>query len=159
MAIWFCVPGDEVEVGPFKKTGMDVQPILFLSRFPTVLIFARGTGLAAARALVEAQDTGSLNFMLRQEGRLYVSAPSPSELPFKVRHRSRIHVLERIEVGVSWYASVLRRSVMGSALGVGGPTIYPYSVADLTTFRSTGLRMRTVMHVSVVSRSERVIEY
>lgn len=71
-------------MGPFKQTGMDVRPILFLTRFPTVLIFARGTGLAAARALVEAQDTGSLNFMLRQEGRLYLSAPSPADLPFKV---------------------------------------------------------------------------
>ncbi|GAQ83034.1 hypothetical protein KFL_001330170 [Klebsormidium nitens] len=81
--LWNLKQGDEVEVGPFKQTGMDVRPILFLTRFPTVLVFARGTGLAAARALVEAQDTGSLNFLLRQEGRLYVSAPSPAELPFK----------------------------------------------------------------------------
>ncbi|CAI5958149.1 unnamed protein product [Closterium sp. NIES-65] len=76
-------PGAELEVGPFQANGLDLRPIMFLSRFPTLLIFAAGNGIAAARSLIEASDVGSLFLNMRSEVRLFYSAPSPSAVAYK----------------------------------------------------------------------------
>lgn len=77
--------GDSIGVGQFERTGMDLRPVMFLSRFPTLLIFASGpgAGIAAARALIEAEDVGSLYTNLRSDVRLYYSAPTPQELAYQ----------------------------------------------------------------------------
>lgn len=77
--------GDEVELGTFGSTGLDLRPILFLSRYPTILLFAQGKGIAVARAILEAKDadTGSLNLGHRDDVRLYYSAPTPSLLAYQ----------------------------------------------------------------------------
>eukprot|EP00475_Leptophrys_vorax_P012597 TRINITY_DN19018_c0_g1_i1.p1 TRINITY_DN19018_c0_g1~~TRINITY_DN19018_c0_g1_i1.p1 ORF type:complete len:360 (-),score=38.32 TRINITY_DN19018_c0_g1_i1:110-1189(-) len=76
-------PGAEIELGPFQSNGLDLRPIMFLSRFPTLLIFASGNGIAAARSLIEAKDVGSLYPGMRSEVRLFYSAPSPSAVAYK----------------------------------------------------------------------------
>ncbi|CAI5513193.1 unnamed protein product [Closterium sp. Naga37s-1] len=76
-------PGAELEVGAFQANGLDLRPIMFLSRFPTLLIFAAGNGIAAARTLIEASDVGSLFLNMRSEVRLFYSAPSPSAVAYK----------------------------------------------------------------------------
>ena len=49
---------------------------------PTIVIFCEGSGIATARALIEAEaSVGSLNFPLRQSVRLYYRAsPGPLHL-------------------------------------------------------------------------------
>lgn len=49
-----------------------------------MLIFVSGDGVAAARSLIRAKDVGSLYLNMREEARLYYSAPSPSELAYQV---------------------------------------------------------------------------
>ncbi|GJP86331.1 hypothetical protein CLOP_g16366 [Closterium sp. NIES-67] len=78
-------PDAEVEIGAFQANGLDLRPIMFLSRFPTLLIFASGNGIAAARSLIEASDVGSLFLNMRSEVRLFYSAPSPSAVAYKER--------------------------------------------------------------------------
>lgn len=77
--------GDEVEVGPFEPTGLDLRPVLFISGFPTMLFFASGRGIATARAIIEAAegDKGSLSLGFREEVRLYYSAPDPTLIAYK----------------------------------------------------------------------------
>eukprot|EP00270_Netrium_digitus_P020488 TRINITY_DN8469_c0_g1_i6.p1 TRINITY_DN8469_c0_g1~~TRINITY_DN8469_c0_g1_i6.p1 ORF type:complete len:389 (+),score=86.04 TRINITY_DN8469_c0_g1_i6:60-1226(+) len=80
--LFFLEPGAQVALGAFGL-GMDLRPIMFLSRFPTILIFALGPGIATAKALAEAKDVGSLQIELRNECRIYVWAASPSALPYQ----------------------------------------------------------------------------
>lgn len=77
--------GDEVEVGPFEPTGLDLRPVLFISGFPTMLFFASGRGIAVVRAIIEAKegDKGSLSLGFREEVRLYYSAPDPTLIAYK----------------------------------------------------------------------------
>lgn len=82
-ALYNVQPGAEVELGSFQANGLDLRPIMFLTRFPTLLIFANGNGIAAARSLVEAQDVGSLYLNMRSEVRLFYSAPTPSAVAYK----------------------------------------------------------------------------
>ena len=53
--------------------GMPLKgPIRSIYSFPTIVIFCEGLGIAAARALIEAEPAvGSLSFPLRQDVRLY----------------------------------------------------------------------------------------
>lgn len=47
-------------------------PIRAIYSYPTIVIFCEGLGIAAARALIEAEPAvGSLSFPLRQDVRLY----------------------------------------------------------------------------------------
>ncbi|KAG6552850.1 hypothetical protein Mapa_005505 [Marchantia paleacea] len=80
--------GDELELGPFSQTGLDLRPILFLTRYSTQIIFAQGKGIAVARAIMECRDgdNGSLNLGLREDVRLYYEAPNPSSLAYKDRY-------------------------------------------------------------------------
>ncbi|KAJ7281231.1 hypothetical protein O6H91_Y362800 [Diphasiastrum complanatum] len=66
---------------------MDLRPVMCFHQYPTLLFFASGKGIAIARSIIEARDGdfGSLNFDLRQEIRLYYSAPTPSLLMYKER--------------------------------------------------------------------------
>jgi hypothetical protein len=62
------VAGQELELGAFEATGLDLRPVMFLARFPTLIIFAQGLGIAVARAIV----------------RLYYTASKPSMLAYQV---------------------------------------------------------------------------
>eukprot|EP00897_Mesotaenium_endlicherianum_P000279 jgi/Mesen1/10251/ME000774S09584 len=75
--------GDKVEVGSFDDKGMDFRSILFIARFPTMLVFASGAGLPVARALIESKDVSTLYFHMREDVRLYLSAPTPSKFAYK----------------------------------------------------------------------------
>ncbi|GLJ21452.1 hypothetical protein SUGI_0395700 [Cryptomeria japonica] len=79
-------PGDELQLGPFDEaSGLDLRPLLFISGFPTVLIFASGRGIAVSKAIIEANegDNGSINLGFREEVRLYYSAPDPALIAYK----------------------------------------------------------------------------
>ncbi|KAG0621303.1 hypothetical protein M758_3G009700 [Ceratodon purpureus] len=85
--LYAVTEGQELEVGPYvQESGLDLRPILTLARFPTVVFFARGRGLAVARAIVEAKDSdnGSMNLSFREEVRLFCSASKPSALCYQV---------------------------------------------------------------------------
>lgn len=52
-------------------------PIIGIYNFPTIVIFCEGTGIAAAKALIEATaGSGGLSFPLRKDVRMY----------YRVRH-------------------------------------------------------------------------
>lgn len=80
------VAGQELELGAFEATGLDLRPVMFLARFPTLIIFAQGLGIAVARAIIEAKDgdIGSLNLNFRNDVRLYYTASKPSMLAYQV---------------------------------------------------------------------------
>ncbi|KAH9301636.1 hypothetical protein KI387_013219 [Taxus chinensis] len=80
--------GQVIELGPFEgASGIDLRPVLFISGFPTLLMFASGTGIAVARAIIEANegDAGSLSLSFRHQVRLYYSAPDPTLIAYKSR--------------------------------------------------------------------------
>eukprot|EP00271_Cylindrocystis_brebissonii_P011514 TRINITY_DN29356_c0_g1_i1.p1 TRINITY_DN29356_c0_g1~~TRINITY_DN29356_c0_g1_i1.p1 ORF type:complete len:378 (+),score=70.35 TRINITY_DN29356_c0_g1_i1:204-1337(+) len=81
-ALYNLLPGAEIEVGAVTS-GMDLRPIMYLARFATILIFASGDGIAAARAVIEAGNVGSLYLKMREEARLFYSASSPSQLAYR----------------------------------------------------------------------------
>ena len=83
--IWRVLTGTEFAIGPFEG-GIDLRPLMFLTRFPTVLIFASESGMAVARSLIEAVDVGTLYLNMREDVRLYCSATTPSELAYQVSH-------------------------------------------------------------------------
>ncbi|GBG71013.1 hypothetical protein CBR_g8311 [Chara braunii] len=83
-ALYDLPVGAEVMVGPFQKTGMDFLPIMFLVRYPTILVFTDdGPGIAAARAMIEAKDVGSLMLNMREDVRLYYAAEKPSTVAYR----------------------------------------------------------------------------
>jgi hypothetical protein len=47
-----------------------------------VLLFAKGRGIAAAKALIECTTTGGLTLAAREDARLYYAAPVDAELAF-----------------------------------------------------------------------------
>lgn len=67
---------------PLQGAGMDLRgPVLGVYRYPTIVMFCEGRGIATARSLIEAgPDEGGLNFPLRQDVRLY----------YRVRGRERV---------------------------------------------------------------------
>ncbi|KAI5084333.1 hypothetical protein GOP47_0000502 [Adiantum capillus-veneris] len=77
--------GDEVELGPFNFDGLDLRPVMFLTRYPTLLFFASGKGIAIAKAIIEARDNdvGSMNLGRRVDIRLFYWSPDPSKVLFK----------------------------------------------------------------------------
>lgn len=76
---------DAVEIGPFLGTGIDLRGgIISIYTYPTIVIFCEGQGIAAAKALVEAQPSeGGLNFPYREDVRLYYRAPNQDALCFR----------------------------------------------------------------------------
>lgn len=90
------LPGQELEVGPFDSAGLDLRPILYLSRFPTLVFFAQGLGVAVARSILEAKDgdNGSMNLSFRDEVRLFYSSPRPSQLAYQVLSRYFLYLFK-----------------------------------------------------------------
>eukprot|EP00878_Enallax_costatus_P008856 GHUV01009258.1.p1 GENE.GHUV01009258.1~~GHUV01009258.1.p1 ORF type:complete len:342 (+),score=68.56 GHUV01009258.1:752-1777(+) len=77
-------PDDLISVGPFQGTGLDLRSggVLAAFRYPTVVIFASGPGVATAAALI-ASPSGiatHLSPKLRSNVRLYYSAPNRTSL-------------------------------------------------------------------------------
>eukprot|EP00250_Pteridium_aquilinum_P008148 c17716_g1_i1 orf=362-1498(-) len=77
--------GDQLELGPFDYSGLDLRPILFLTRYPTILFFASGKGISVAKAIIETKDAdvGSMTLGMREDIRLFYWSPEPSKVLFK----------------------------------------------------------------------------
>lgn len=83
--------GQTVEVGPFSGTGLDLRgsALLAIYRFPTVVLFVEGAGIAHARALVESSaDVANLNLKFRTDVRMYYKAPNEASLCYRDRFES-----------------------------------------------------------------------
>ncbi|PRW60867.1 hypothetical protein C2E21_1253 [Chlorella sorokiniana] len=76
---------DGVEVGPFTGAGLQLRgPIAAVFRYPTIVMFAEGAGIATAKALIEATaDAGGLSFKRRGDVRMYYRAPNEAALCYK----------------------------------------------------------------------------
>lgn len=77
--------GDPLEIGPFDYSGLDLRPIYFLTRYPTILFFASGKGIAVAKAIIEAKDAdlASMTLGMRENIRLFYWSLEPSKVLFK----------------------------------------------------------------------------
>ena len=78
-----------------QGSGMNLRgPIIGIYNFPTIVIFCEGTGIAAAKALIEATaGSGGLSFPLRKDVRMYYRVRSSSmatELCARVQSRAII---------------------------------------------------------------------
>ncbi|GMH35445.1 hypothetical protein BSKO_03313 [Bryopsis sp. KO-2023] len=73
-----------VELGPFKGGGLKLRgPIFGVYRFPTVVIFCEGEGIAAARSLINATpDIVGLTVELRGDVKMYYKAPNEASIAF-----------------------------------------------------------------------------
>jgi hypothetical protein len=82
--LWAAVPGDPLEVGPFRGTGPDLKPLAGAFAYPTVVVFAAGSGIATARALLTAPPSASpLALHLRKSIVVYYRAESASSLVWR----------------------------------------------------------------------------
>eukprot|EP00882_Tetradesmus_deserticola_P001057 GHRQ01001144.1.p1 GENE.GHRQ01001144.1~~GHRQ01001144.1.p1 ORF type:complete len:400 (+),score=143.13 GHRQ01001144.1:233-1432(+) len=81
---------DLVSVGPFEGGGLDMRSsgIQAVFRFPTVIVFASGQGIATAAALLESPLGASthLSSMLRADVRVYYNAPNRTSLCLTERY-------------------------------------------------------------------------
>eukprot|EP00899_Mesostigma_viride_P008750 jgi/Mesvir1/17877/Mv12953-RA.1 len=75
--------GAEVMVGPFSGNQNALRPLLFISKYRTVLILASGAGIAAANAIIMAKDVGSLDLAIRDDARLYYYGAAPDQILFQ----------------------------------------------------------------------------
>jgi hypothetical protein len=75
-------PGETCMTGYFQGGGLALKPLLGIWRYPVVLLFASGKGIATAKALIECTTMGGLTFTAREDARLYYSAPIDAELAF-----------------------------------------------------------------------------
>ncbi|KAF8056346.1 psmg3 [Scenedesmus sp. PABB004] len=77
-------PDDIVSVGPFEGAGLDLRSsgVIGAFRFPTVVIFASGSGIATAAALLESPVGSSTHLApaLRSDVRLYYAAPNRASM-------------------------------------------------------------------------------
>lgn len=74
--------GERCTLGYYEGHGLELRALLGVFRFPVLLIFAQGRGVATAKALVEAAPGAGLSLPSREDVRLYVQAPIDAELPF-----------------------------------------------------------------------------
>jgi len=83
--LYNLAPGDAVSNGHFRHgSGMDVSNVRGIYTYPTVLIFAEGTGIATARAMIEAKNGyGGLALLSRADVRLYYRADSEEGLCYQ----------------------------------------------------------------------------
>eukprot|EP00803_Ostreobium_quekettii_P000734 evm.model.scf_636EXC.6 EVM.evm.TU.scf_636EXC.6 scf_636EXC:40187-44945(+) len=83
--VYNLVEGVEVEVGPFVGEGINLRgDIAGIYRYPTIVIFCEGEGIATAKALIECpSDVVSLNLPYRTDARLYYKAPNQDSLAFQ----------------------------------------------------------------------------
>jgi hypothetical protein len=75
---------DLISIGPFEGTGLDLRSsgVQGAFRYPTVVIFASGAGIATASSLIESPIGASTHIspQLRSDVRLYYSAPNRTSL-------------------------------------------------------------------------------
>eukprot|EP00879_Flechtneria_rotunda_P022233 GHRR01023459.1.p1 GENE.GHRR01023459.1~~GHRR01023459.1.p1 ORF type:complete len:333 (+),score=84.39 GHRR01023459.1:149-1147(+) len=85
-------PDDLMSVGPFQGTGMDMRSsgIMAIFRYPTIVMFASGAGIATATALIESPVGCSthLSPRMRTDVRLYYAAPNRTSLCLTDRFES-----------------------------------------------------------------------
>ncbi|KAL4436125.1 hypothetical protein ABPG77_005573 [Micractinium sp. CCAP 211/92] len=76
---------DAVEVGPFTGGGLPLRgPVAAVFLYPTVVIFCEGSGIAAAKALIEAgNEPSGLNLTRRPDVRMYYRAPNEAAMCYK----------------------------------------------------------------------------
>lgn len=77
--LWAVEADDVVEVGPFRGNGLDLKGsgVLALFRFPTVVLFVSGAGIANAKALLESTaDIANLFPKMRKDIRVYYKVPN-----------------------------------------------------------------------------------
>lgn len=82
----FRAEGDEtIEVGPFHGNGIDLRNSLMHSvyRFKKVLLFAEGSGIATAKAFIEAPGDQALTIPMREEVKLYYKVPNQESVCYK----------------------------------------------------------------------------
>ncbi|KAF5842721.1 hypothetical protein DUNSADRAFT_5488 [Dunaliella salina] len=75
-----------VEVGPFLGNGLDFKGsgILAIFRFPTLVMFVSGKGIATARALLEATDESyGLNLASRKQVKVYYKTPNEASACYR----------------------------------------------------------------------------
>lgn len=75
-----------VEVGPFAGTGINLRDsgLLAIYRYPTLVIFTEGKGIATTRALVESTvDVCNLTPKLRKDVRVYYKAQNQTSMLFR----------------------------------------------------------------------------
>ncbi|PSC74147.1 hypothetical protein C2E20_2793 [Micractinium conductrix] len=79
---------DGIEVGPFVGGGLPLRGLVSaVYRFPTVVMFCEGAGIAAARALIEAgTQPAGLSLKRRTDVRMYYRAPNEACLCYRDLH-------------------------------------------------------------------------
>lgn len=84
--VWDLEVGDAVEVGPFVGAGLDLRSsaVCAIYRYPTVVMFVTGAGIATAKALLES-DTSvpNLGLNFRDDVRMYYLAPNESSFVYR----------------------------------------------------------------------------
>lgn len=76
---------DSVELGPFKGAGLDIKAsaLVAIYRFPTIVMFVSGKGIAHARALVRApSDVANLSIGFRKDVRMYYKVTTTTSKSF-----------------------------------------------------------------------------
>lgn len=76
--------GTPFEVGPFVGEGMDFKgPIAGVYRYPTIVIFCEGRGIATAKSIIEcSHDISSLYIQMREDVRIYYKAQNEDSFLF-----------------------------------------------------------------------------
>lgn len=80
--LYNATQADLFEVGPFTGNGINILNIMAVYRYPTVIIFCEGEGIATARALAMATDKGGLEASLREDVRMYYRAQNQASVCF-----------------------------------------------------------------------------
>jgi len=81
----------DVEVGPFTGGGLDLKGsgVMAVYRYPTVVMFVSGRGIATARSLLEcSNDVANLSAHLRSDVRVYYLAPNEASHAYTDRYEA-----------------------------------------------------------------------
>jgi hypothetical protein len=82
--LWKVVAGDPVDVGPFHGTGADLKAIAGAFAYPTIVIFAYGTGIATVKALLTtAPADDALALHLRRSVTVFYRAVTASDIVWR----------------------------------------------------------------------------
>ncbi|KAH7440951.1 hypothetical protein KP509_03G017500 [Ceratopteris richardii] len=71
--------GDKVEVSPIKGSGFAIERLYPAEDFPTVLLFATGTGISSVRSLIES----GFDALKRSDVRLYYGTRNLQEMAYQ----------------------------------------------------------------------------
>ncbi|KAJ9530114.1 hypothetical protein QJQ45_023373, partial [Haematococcus lacustris] len=89
--LWALEVGDDcppLELGPFLGEGLGLKGtgIMAIFRYPKVLLFVQGRGIATARALLEcSHDVPGISCHLRQEVKAYYKVKNDADIVYKER--------------------------------------------------------------------------